>query len=513
MAGGKSGICRFGAARLQPRIRAFLQEIDGVRAAEDMECVHRMRVASRRLRSALPLFASCFLKGKFRRWMRELKGITRALGSARDTDVQLAFLDQYERDTGPVPKNRAGIARIRAILEEDRRQEQARILAALDALTDAEVFWQLVPAVKELRRGSHGTAGADVYRLAATRAGEALDTLLSYDAAVRDPGNVQGHHAMRIAAKKLRYTLEVFRPLYPDRLRPAIRSIKRLQELLGQLHDCDVWIALLSGALSGRGDGTGRPESGETAVTISRGARAGITALLTDRRAARQGLYGQLVTEWERYVSGSFPEQLRAATGALPAQKPESLPRGERLGALGGLHPEGAGHARQVTRLALQLFDALVPLHGYGKKERNLLEYAGLLHDIGWVHGQQGHHTRSCRMILADRTLPVKKRERTIIALLARHHRKELPDLLDRVFAGLKQKDRQRVLALAALLRIADGLDYTHANRVVSLSCTIDLDAVTCVPVYDGDGGIERARALQKADLFARVYDKRFAIP
>ena len=89
------GSCTYGVGRLLPLIEGFSKEIAGVRKAEDIEPVHRMRVASRRLRAALPLFSSCFPDKDFRRWMRQIKMITRALGAARDNDVQVAFLKKY----------------------------------------------------------------------------------------------------------------------------------------------------------------------------------------------------------------------------------------------------------------------------------------------------------------------------------------------------------------------------------------------------------------------------------
>ena len=90
--------CIFGVQRVLPLLDAFLREIEGVRSAEDIEHIHRMRVASRRLRAALPLFKSCFPKKKFRMWMQELQKITRALGDARDTDVQIAFLERLKKE-------------------------------------------------------------------------------------------------------------------------------------------------------------------------------------------------------------------------------------------------------------------------------------------------------------------------------------------------------------------------------------------------------------------------------
>src|SRR5512136_2579188 len=77
--------CIFGVQRILPLLDAFLNEIEGVRSGQDIEYIHRMRVASRRLRAALPLFESCFPQRKYRMWMKELQKITRALGDARDT--------------------------------------------------------------------------------------------------------------------------------------------------------------------------------------------------------------------------------------------------------------------------------------------------------------------------------------------------------------------------------------------------------------------------------------------
>jgi len=69
-------------------------------------------------------------------------------------------------------------------------------------------------------------------------------------------------------------------------------------------------------------------------------------------------------------------------------------------------------HTEQVTRLALELFDKLSDIHGLGTHERFLLNCAALLHDIGWCEGGKGHHKTAMRLILADTTVPLDKRER-----------------------------------------------------------------------------------------------------
>src|SRR4030042_928233 len=135
--------CIFGVQRILPLLDAFLGEIDGVRSAQDIEHIHRMRVASRRIRAALPLFKSCFPKKKFRVWMRELQKITRALGDARDADVQIAFLERLKKeralgdpcsDTGteirPVDVETFLLSR----LQKKRQKLQGTVLSALEHL-------------------------------------------------------------------------------------------------------------------------------------------------------------------------------------------------------------------------------------------------------------------------------------------------------------------------------------------------------------------------------------------
>src|SRR5512141_1839971 len=80
--------CVFGACVLEKHLQALSEEVEGVRAGmEDIEFVHRARVASRRLRATLPLFAGCLPRKKTKKWLSQIRAVTRALGAARDTDV------------------------------------------------------------------------------------------------------------------------------------------------------------------------------------------------------------------------------------------------------------------------------------------------------------------------------------------------------------------------------------------------------------------------------------------
>ncbi|MDD1701872.1 MAG: CHAD domain-containing protein, partial [Methanoregula sp.] len=92
----------FGAERMLALLDAFDREIPGVREGKDPEHLHRMRVASRRLRAALPLVLVGNKGDEHRAWVRQIKKITRALGAARDADVQIAFLKKYRKSLVPV---------------------------------------------------------------------------------------------------------------------------------------------------------------------------------------------------------------------------------------------------------------------------------------------------------------------------------------------------------------------------------------------------------------------------
>ena len=170
------------------------------------------------------------------------------------------------------------------------------------------------------------------------------------------------------------------------------------------------------------------------------------------------------------------------------------------------------GHSHQVTRLALSLFDGLRDLHGMDRLERFLLHCGGLLHDIGWAHGKAGHHKSALRMILQDQSLPLTDRERLLVALIARYHRKALPRDDHEDFARMDDEDRRRVRALGGILRVADGLDRTHVNAVREVRCEVSAERVVIRCEVDGSADAEMWAASEKADLLESVFDRKIII-
>jgi diadenosine tetraphosphatase ApaH/serine/threonine PP2A family protein phosphatase len=165
-------------------------------------------------------------------------------------------------------------------------------------------------------------------------------------------------------------------------------------------------------------------------------------------------------------------------------------------------------HAHHVTELAIRLFDQLRDLHGMGPRERLLLQYGALLHDIGWMEGRKGHHKTSLRLILEARSLPLDDRRRRIVGLIARYHRRSLPNVHHKEFGRLSPEDRHRVEVLGGILRVADGLDCTHTSAIRDVVCTVSTNRIRIACEADEPAVEETAAAEEKADLLTGVFHR-----
>jgi CHAD domain-containing protein len=307
--GKEMEFCSYGARYLLQLLPSFSGEIAGVRAGGDIEPVHRMRVASRRLRAALPLFSSCIPGKKYKAWFREVRRTTRALGRARDLDVQIEFLEEYRRAHGAkedssgksgspqVADTGSGLDHLIGMLRAERSALQPEVEIRLDELEECRVVAKMRDLL-ELRVKKPGKTGKKntLYSTAHREITLNLDALLAFEPWVYEADAAEEQHLMRIAAKKLRYTMEIFAPLYGTDLRDALRAVKRVQELLGSIHDCDVWIQTLPEFM---GDESGRAGGISLPATSRSGAFPDIAALLEDRKRARGDLYEEFVVYWK----------------------------------------------------------------------------------------------------------------------------------------------------------------------------------------------------------------------
>ena len=126
-------------------------------------------------------------------------------------------------------------------------------------------------------------------------------------------------------------------------------------------------------------------------------------------------------------------------------------------------------HAQQVARLALSIFDQTRSEHGLGDREREWLEFGALLHDVGVHISYERHHRHSYYLIKNGDLRGFEPHETEIIALIARYHRQALPKKTHEGFDELEPAHRRVVKHLSAMVRLAEGLDRSHAQAVAGI--------------------------------------------
>lgn len=170
-----------------------------------------------------------------------------------------------------------------------------------------------------------------------------------------------------------------------------------------------------------------------------------------------------------------------------------------------------AEHADHTARLALRLFDELRRLdeHHYGVDERELLEYAALTHDIGAFLSHSNHQKHAYYLIRNSDLLGFNDTEIDIIANVALYHRKGLPKKRHPNLAELNRSERRRVSVLAAVLRVAEGLDRSHLGLVKDIRLDIARNPRRFVLTLlsDADAQLEVWGVQNSRDLFEFVFE------
>ena len=241
----------------------------GVLDTADIERVHDMRVATRRLRAALEVFRDCFPPAAFKPALGEVKDLADALGARRDPDVALAAIEAIAQKLPPV--TRPGVD----AFEDELRADQARGNQLLEqALAHAAPFALAPDHGDEVTFGEHAAAMRD----------QRLKRLRKRGKRAIKSGKAEDLHATRIAAKRLRYLYEITEPCFGDEARDGVKMARGLQDLLGDLHDCDVMSERI------------RARAGEVELDDAR--YVGFEALASYMEAKRRVLHRQFMQTW-----------------------------------------------------------------------------------------------------------------------------------------------------------------------------------------------------------------------
>jgi exopolyphosphatase/guanosine-5'-triphosphate,3'-diphosphate pyrophosphatase len=165
-------------------------------------------------------------------------------------------------------------------------------------------------------------------------------------------------------------------------------------------------------------------------------------------------------------------------------------------------------HTTHVARLALELFDQTTELHELGSSDREMLEFAALLHDIGQHVSRQGHHRHAAYLVENGQLRGFDPDEVAFLAALVRHHRRGDPKRSEPRFGALSPQDRTRVRKLAALLRVADGLDRGRRGVVQDVHVDVGTDLVMLRLDTKGDAELALWGARRRRDLFEQVFGR-----
>ncbi len=282
---------RFAGRYLARQLKQLRREMAGVRANADIEPVHQCRVATRRLRAALALFDRTFPQKRLQRWNKPVKRLTGGLGQARDLDVQIQHL-RGRHDSVDDPQVAHGIDQLIDDLVEQRHAVQPQVIEQIDRFSTSKRIAGMRRYLNKLQ--ADGKAKPPKRHRQSLRQWiqdclrQRLEDLYGYESCLSDPADMENHHRMRVAAKKLRYTLEIGRPLLADGAE-HLDAIKRLQSMLGDIHDHDVWVDRLS-----------QRRQATPADDARTDLRAALDHLVAEHRTERGALFVELVASWSK---------------------------------------------------------------------------------------------------------------------------------------------------------------------------------------------------------------------
>ncbi len=235
---------------LHERGNDFFARRDRALATADPEDIHDLRVASRRLREGLALFAPCYPPDDIARLGKRFRRVTRSLGAIRNTDEAILFFTSLAEELGN--PCRAELERIQDAFREERNRELERLRSALREFAPPSLRRAYLRVVSAPRLFIPPGGSPDPFAPLADFAREAIDAGLSAVVELvpqaRRAREIEAQHRLRIAIKHFRYRAEILSGLLGASF-PKLRDrLRAYQDVLGRMHDLDVFAGIVQDA-------------------------------------------------------------------------------------------------------------------------------------------------------------------------------------------------------------------------------------------------------------------------
>ena len=237
-----------------------------------------------------------------------------------------------------------------------------------------------------------------------------------------------------------------------------------------------------------------------------------IAALVLDSAAEMLGLRTLVVPGVgvrEGVLRALLASRFAVGTGRKSAERPDPRAAEARAGAFwfAQRFDFDAPHAEHVAGLALSLFDQLRPVHGLDGQARLALELGALLHDVGRLINDRGHHRHGEYLVRYGEIPGMSEEMRQLVGCLVRYHNhKSEPDPDHRPYGDLPRETRRQIRMLSALLRLAEGLDSGHQRAVGGVRAHYQIGHVQFELEGKGDLTQAAAAAQKRAGLFEREF-------
>jgi triphosphatase len=240
---GSTSMVEAGRNYIASQVKKFREAEPTARAGKDREGVHDMRVATRRVRENLRLLGeTCFNPAETDALRKKLQRLARTLGETRDTDVFLEHLDTYDAQL-PVDQ-RAGLEPLRQLLKKRYKRSHKTLLKLLDDPKTQKLIDRLDrftadtnPGVTAKKLNKDAVAPSLVRHFAGSTIWKRYEEVLAYDTIVNSETSQETLHQLRIAFKRLRYTIEFFDDALPPTIKTLHQQLVKAQDDLGALHD------------------------------------------------------------------------------------------------------------------------------------------------------------------------------------------------------------------------------------------------------------------------------------